>query len=156
MLHALALRVFGVLPRRVRTGIIRTLYPTFTAGVAACVTDPRGRILLVTHSYADGWGVPGGLMNRGEAPAATLMRELVEELGLELELDEPGLGVKTPGRPHFNILFRAEIDQPTADSLRSHSPEITGVGFHDLEALPELAEFTDYFLELTGLLSTER
>ncbi len=152
MVHAVALRVFGVLPRFVRTRIIRTIFPKFTAGVAGCVTDPDGRILLVTHSYADGWGLPGGLMDRGEEPAATLMRELVEEVGLHLDLEEPGLGVKTPGRKHFNILFRAEIDHETAASLSSRSPEITGVGFHPPDDLPELAEHTDLFLQLAGLL----
>lgn len=156
MLHAMALRVFGALPRAARTRVIRLLYPTYTAGVGVAVVDPAGRLLLVTHSYSKGWGLPGGLMGKGEAAGATAVRELREELGLAVSLEGHGIAVQTPGRRHFNFLFDAAVDAATAASIEPHSPEITGTGFFELDALPELAEFTDLFLEALGLVSPAR
>ena len=52
-------------------------------GVAGAVFDSAGRVLLVRQSYAPGWRLPGGGVGRGEAPAAAILRELVEEVGLK-------------------------------------------------------------------------
>ena len=34
-----------------------------------------------------GWTLPGGLIDRGETPAAAIKRELVEELGIDVDVD---------------------------------------------------------------------
>lgn len=151
MLHRVALRVFGALPRWAKSRVVRILYPTFTGGAVTCLTDPDGRVLLVTHSYSSGWGLPGGLMNRREDPATTASRELREELGVDVELSGPAIAVKTPGRAHINVLFRAELDESAASSAAGRSPEITGAEFFALDDLPDLAEFTDLFLAALGL-----
>ncbi|MCP5411594.1 MAG: NUDIX domain-containing protein [Alphaproteobacteria bacterium] len=46
------------------------------------VCDGQGRVLLVRHRYMAGWQLPGGGVNRGEAPQAAVLRELAEEVGL--------------------------------------------------------------------------
>lgn len=152
MFHLLALRVFGSLPRWAKSSATHLLYPTYTAGVVVAITNPARQILLVTHSYSPGWGLPGGLMNRREDPATTAQREIFEELGLDIELSGLGVAVQTPGRYHFNFLFTAGIDAAAADAVESHSAEITGAKFHDLNQLPELSEFTDLFLAQVGVL----
>ena len=53
---------------------------------AACIRDEEGRILLLRRS--DGvnmWGFPGGGMELGERLAETVVREVREEIGLEVE-----------------------------------------------------------------------
>ncbi len=151
MLHRTALRVFAALPRRARHRVIRLIAPTFTAGALVCITDPDGRVLLASHSYSAGWGLPGGLIGRREDPTATAVRELREELGLDLALDGPPVPYKAPGRQHFNFLFRVGLD-PVPAAIRGHSPEIVAVGWFALDDLPELAEYTEAFLETLGLL----
>ncbi len=53
-------------------------------GVRALVVDPVDRVLLVRFDDAMGtwWAAPGGGVDPGETDAATLARELVEEVGL--------------------------------------------------------------------------
>jgi 8-oxo-dGTP pyrophosphatase MutT (NUDIX family) len=57
------------------------LLSPWDVGVAAIVWQ-GGRIVLVRHSYKSGWLFPGGAVDRGEAPAAAIIRELQEEIGL--------------------------------------------------------------------------
>jgi 8-oxo-dGTP pyrophosphatase MutT (NUDIX family) len=46
--------------------------------------DEHDRVLLVDPTYKPGWEFPGGVVEPGEPPARAGMREVTEELGLEL------------------------------------------------------------------------
>jgi 8-oxo-dGTP diphosphatase len=61
---------------------------------AARVTDSEGRIALVKNRWSDGWIVPGGAVEPGEAPADAARREVLEETGLEATIGEPLLVVE--------------------------------------------------------------
>jgi len=53
---------------------------------AACIWDEEGRILLLRRSDGDNlWGFPGGGMELGERAADAVVREVREEIGLEVE-----------------------------------------------------------------------
>lgn len=52
-------------------------------GVHAVPMTPGGKVVLVRHTYAKGWRLPGGGIGRGEEPRAAILRELEEEIGLE-------------------------------------------------------------------------
>ncbi len=53
---------------------------------AACIRDEAGRILLLRRSDgADLWGFPGGAIEPGEQADGAAVREVREEIGLEVE-----------------------------------------------------------------------
>lgn len=47
--------------------------------------DDRDRVLLVDPTYKPGWEFPGGVVETGEAPARAGVREVAEEIGIELD-----------------------------------------------------------------------
>jgi 8-oxo-dGTP diphosphatase len=63
-----------------------------TVVVAAGVIIERGRVLLAQRkpgSHLEGaWELPGGKVEDGEDPRATVRRELAEELGIDVRVGE--------------------------------------------------------------------
>lgn len=62
--------------------LLQALTNPVAFGVSALALDPGGRALLVRHTYAPGWHLPGGGVHRGEPPGEAVLRELREEVGL--------------------------------------------------------------------------
>ncbi|MFI1016928.1 NUDIX domain-containing protein [Streptomyces sp. NPDC020965] len=101
----------------VRTGeaavseIVQTPEPTAeTVAAGVLLFDEDDRVLLVDPTYKPGWEFPGGVVERGEAPARAGMREVAEELGIELDRVPPLLVVdweppKPPGYGGLRLLF---------------------------------------------------
>lgn len=100
--------------------------------VGALIVDDltaRGRILAARRSepsvLAGGWEFPGGKVNEGEKPSEALIREVREELGVEIvlgdELQPPG-GASWPINAAFEmrILF-ARITRGEPQPLEDHS-----------------------------------
>lgn len=59
--------------------------PARAATARGLITDPSGRWLIVQPVGRRHWQIPGGRLERGEAPTAACRRELREELGVDLE-----------------------------------------------------------------------
>jgi 8-oxo-dGTP pyrophosphatase MutT (NUDIX family) len=53
-----------------------------TRGVRAIALTPEGQVVLVRHSYIEGWHLPGGGHERGESAEQAALRELREEIGM--------------------------------------------------------------------------
>lgn len=62
-----------------------------TIRVAAAVIHDGDRIFATQRGYGqfkDGWEFPGGKIERGEAPREALVREIREELDVEIQVGE--------------------------------------------------------------------
>lgn len=101
----------------VRTGaaavceIVQTPEPTAeTLAAGVLLFDEQDRVLLVDPTYKPGWEFPGGVVERGEAPARAGVREVAEELGIELDEVPRLLAVdweppRPPGFGGLRLLF---------------------------------------------------
>lgn len=63
----------------------RNSRPGKRMAAGAVIRDGRGRVLLVKPAYKDGWELPGGSTEADESPRESCRRELLEELGIDLE-----------------------------------------------------------------------
>ncbi|GAB1334172.1 NUDIX hydrolase [Streptomyces sp. E-15] len=91
--------------------IVQTPEPTGeTLAAGVLLFDDHDRVLLVDPTYKPGWEFPGGVVERGEAPARAGMREVAEETGIQLR-EVPRLLVvdwerpAPPGHGGLRLLF---------------------------------------------------
>jgi 8-oxo-dGTP pyrophosphatase MutT (NUDIX family) len=135
----------------VRRAAIRVLSPTFIVGAICVIERPDGCVLLVRQSYRRHWGFPGGLLKRHESVDDAARREVLEEVGLVIELvGEPTVVVNA--RHHLvDVIFRAvpiadvgtSIDADgvvdvVPDSVVPRSVEIVEARWFPPDQLPDL------------------
>jgi phosphoribosylglycinamide formyltransferase 1 len=63
----------------------RRSLPAKRMGAGLLVRDAEGRVMLVEPTYKDAWEIPGGVIDEDESPRECVIREVREELGLEVE-----------------------------------------------------------------------
>ena len=89
--------------------------------VGAVVTDGRGRLLMIKrgHEPAAGlWSIPGGRIEPGETDADALVREMLEETGLIVEVGRLLGRVQRPGLAGTVIDIRDYAATVTGGTLR--------------------------------------
>jgi ADP-ribose pyrophosphatase YjhB (NUDIX family) len=138
-LHRWALLVYRRLPRSMRRMVVRRMAPSFTVGAMCVIERADGRVLLIRHLYRRRWGVPGGLLQRNETPRDAARREVLEEVGVDVELEgEPAVNVDASPR-RIDIVFRARlVDDTDADSATPSSVEVLEARWFSPTELPEL------------------
>ena len=90
----------------------RRLKPGRLVGVRVIVTDIRGHVALVRHTYDPRWFLPGGGVDRGKTFHEAARSEMREELGIEAEPGEL-IGVfhhLLDGRDDYIALFACTLD----------------------------------------------
>lgn len=71
--------------RELRRHVGHDLLPL--VGVTGVVFDDAGRVLLQRRSDDGRWAAPGGILEPGEQPAVAVVREVLEETGVEAEVE---------------------------------------------------------------------
>ena len=101
-----------------------------TLGVRGLVVDERNRVLLVRHTYVEGFYLPGGGVESGETLVEALERELSEEANVLLDAPPELFGM------YFNRRFsmRDHVALYVARAFRITEPrapdrEIAEAGF---------------------------
>ncbi|WP_072617534.1 NUDIX domain-containing protein [Pandoraea vervacti] len=125
-----------------------------TVGVRALILDKSNRVLLVKHTYRNGWHTPGGGVNSGETLVEAIRREVYEETKLRLSGEIQLFNIylnKWKNLDDFPVLFiardylgNAEVGDPA---------EIAEIGWFSFDRLPmETTEKTrQRILEFRGL-----
>ena len=107
---------------------------------AALVRD--GRVLLGHRSpsrrwYPAVWDLPGGHVNDGETPAAALVREVREELGVRIEASSrPPDAVLTADGLHLSAWVVRTWDGEVVNAAPEEHDELRWVDAAGLDALP--------------------
>ena len=66
-------------------------YPPYPVPSAAVLVYNKGRVLLIKRRFEPGagkWSLPGGKVEMGEKTAETAAREVLEECGIEVEVEK--------------------------------------------------------------------
>ncbi|PFG43852.1 ADP-ribose pyrophosphatase YjhB (NUDIX family) [Isoptericola jiangsuensis] len=131
------------------------------AAYAVVIDD--GQVLLPhwrQSGYGSGWTLPGGGIDPGEHPADAAVREVWEETGYDVELDDllgidsivlPPAGDLSDGAHGLRIVYRAHV---VGGSLRAEVGGSTDdVAWHRLEEVAALdrAELVDAGLAMAGV-----
>lgn len=68
---------------------MRKVQDQFLVGVTGIIFNEKREILLFKHTYrSHSWALPGGYMKSGEHPRETLEREIKEESGFVVSVDD--------------------------------------------------------------------
>ncbi len=149
-----AYQVFYRLPPRWRRRLVRMGTAKFTVGAVVLVRDPADRIVLLRQPPGRGWGLPAGLLKRGERDCVGAARELFEETGLrvppeELKPLQPNAIVHTRGR-WIDLVFSALV--PADSVFTVDGGEVYEAAWHALDALPPLTTATAGLLARYGIV----
>jgi 8-oxo-dGTP diphosphatase len=152
-LHPLALWFWKVLPlpTRLRRAYIELTHPRFLVGVMALIRDDQDRVLILEHTYRrrHRWGLPGGYLQAREEPTEGLTRELGEETGLTIQVDDLlAAGLYTPYQ--LDLLYRARI---VGGQFRQ-TPEISGWRFVEESELVAILPNQLSMLARAGVLAS--
>ncbi|MFB7513618.1 NUDIX domain-containing protein [Streptomyces sp. NPDC056144] len=144
-------------------GIVQTAEPTGeTLAAGVLLFDDEDRFLLVDPTYKPGWEFPGGVVEPGEPPARAGMREVAEEIGLELDAVPRLLLVdwerpKPPGYGGLRLLFDGGRLAPAdTDRLRLPGAELRAWRFVTEEEAAELLPPVRYHRLRWALRARER
>jgi ADP-ribose pyrophosphatase YjhB (NUDIX family) len=117
-------------------------------GIGAVILDDQNRILLVLrkrHPEAGTWSIPGGKVEPYESLESAVLREIKEEVNLDVEIDRLLCTAETiapeTGEHWVSILYTVRV---TGGTAMNREPDALGdLQWFPLDRLPEnLACFT--------------
>ena len=135
---------------------MRRTYPKQPLVGIGAVIIVRGKVLLEKRKNEPGsgqWSIPGGLVELGESVEQTVMREVEEETGLEVEdpehidvVDKIDLDEQGKVKYHFIILdYLVKLKGGQAKAA-SDAAELQWVQFDDVERYDLTPTFRAFFL----------
>ena len=105
--------------------------------IAGCLFLDSGKILLVKRAKEDLWELPGGMLEEGEDPEKTAIRETKEEIGVTPEIVQQ-FGTYEFNKDNIryeNVVFEATIQNGTPQP--SDPEEISDVKWVPVEKLDD-------------------
>lgn len=133
--HSLISRVWRKLPVRMRRWTMRLTHTRFTVTAGAIIFNNKGEVLLLKHRFraGSGWGLPGGFLEKGEQPIDALQRELLEEIGLDVEEAEVFAARSFKKPTQVEVLFRCRANA----QVKSLNMEVERAEWFAIDSLPE-------------------
>ncbi|MEU9420712.1 NUDIX domain-containing protein [Streptomyces sp. NPDC048272] len=107
--------------------------PLHSVSVAGAVLREDGRLLAIRRADNGTWELPGGVLELTESPEAGVRREVLEETGIEVQVDELTGVYKNTSRGIVALVFRCT---PAGGTERT-SEESTAVAWLTPEEVSE-------------------
>jgi ADP-ribose pyrophosphatase YjhB (NUDIX family) len=128
-------KLWKAFPRGLRWRVIAALNDCFVVGVTGIVWNARGELLLAHHVYRDAiaWGLPGGVIRRGESLEAALHREILEETSLSVQVGRLVKVTLDQRWPNLTCHFTCTVEGTPRPQVNG---ELFEAGFYPLDALP--------------------
>lgn len=152
------------LPKNLQLGIMRIFQDQFLIGVTGIILNDRNEVLLLKHTYRQiQWSLPGGYIKGGEHPEEGLEREIQEESGLVVSVDQQ-MGIRTDrDSARLDIVVIGKY----MGGVFTPSHEVVDYGFFTLENFPLISRrqllliekalrFNERQLKLKQLVTTEQ
>ncbi|WP_316748207.1 NUDIX hydrolase [Streptomyces herbicida] len=111
----------------------RSSMPLHSVSVAGVVVREDGRLLAIRRADNGTWELPGGVLELEETPEAGVAREVLEETGIHVEVDELTGVYKNTTRGIVALVFRCK---PSGGTERTSS-ESTAVSWLTPEEVSE-------------------
>jgi len=129
------LRIWRVFPSWLQERLSRVVRPLFQVFAAAVIFNQENQILLVKSTYQriHPWGLPGGSLDYNESPESAIVREMLEETGLSIEI-ERFLLVKTWSPDRVGLYYLCRIIRGEFQP----SDEVSEMGYFSEEELPDV------------------
>lgn len=121
--------------RKGRKDYLKSL-PKKHSGAGVIFFNNKKQILLVKPTYKKEWILPGGVVEKGESPRISAIREVKEELGLNaVNLKFACLDWKNTEKPdNFQFLFNGGILTPKQiKDIELQKEELSEFGFFDIK-----------------------
>lgn len=117
--------------------IMRLFQDSFLIGTTGIIFNEHYQVLLFKHTYRKlPWSLPGGYLKAGEHPKEGLEREIEEESGLVISIEER-LRIRTDrDEARLDICYIGFFLGGTFTS----SDEVSDFGFFNLNELPLIAK----------------
>jgi 8-oxo-dGTP diphosphatase len=159
-LRSYSYKAFYGLPWSLRRRLVRLIAPKFLVGAVAVVRDSEAgtgggsdRLLLLRQPSHRGWGLPAGLLKKGEHPVVGAARELFEETGVRIDPGELTAGVPNaivhPVGVVDTVFFGAVPASTTP--LVIDGGEVLEAAWFPVDDLPHLTMNTALLLGLYGI-----
>lgn len=130
-------RIWKLLPlnKYLQLKIMRLFQDQFLVAVTGVIFNENNQVLLFKHTYRKvPWNLPAGYMKAGEHPQEALEREIEEESGLVISIEER-LNIRTDrDTARLEICY---LGFYIGGEFQS-SPEVSAYGFYALDDLPLL------------------
>ena len=128
-------RIWRILPMWVHVLAMRTYRAKFRAAVAAMVFDEQGRILLFKHTYRKfEWGIPAGGLEYNEQPDMAIVREFLEETGMQIKVEKLLLAESSKEDRNISLIYLCKI----VSGVFKESNEISEMKYFDVNDLPQM------------------
>ncbi|MEU9010961.1 NUDIX domain-containing protein [Streptomyces sp. NPDC048479] len=107
--------------------------PLHSVSVAGAVVREDGRLLAIRRADNGTWELPGGVLELSESPEAGVSREVLEETGIHVEVDELSGVYKNTTRGIVALVFRCK----PSGGIERTSDESTAVAWLTPEEVAE-------------------